>query len=373
MATATVAPPVPDPSLPPYIVHDSKVWKIMRTAGFYGYTPCSVPTNKPWMEWEGGKISLSVWGQILAFFEWSQKEFKSETQVRLYYHRTNKRWATWAYPQRPNGMTTNEIADHPNVAAQRAQFPEPWMLLGTVHHHCTSSAFQSGTDKNNEENQEGIHITVGKIGSEEYDLHARVIVRGVQFDAAWDHWFELPEINLDLPGKIKTQIMEYYLKKPPAADTPFPEAWKTNCEKFVPTQTHMGYGASGYGASGSSIRSGGTISRHEIPFTSDLRSQFSPDETQFMAECRKLMVKENVSHSKMDNIICVVSEPTSLSTDDRKLRDEVQRLATMFHLSSQRIDQLFDCWDFETVLAELDKSPIVRSVTKTGDVTVVTR
>lgn len=344
---ATPAPtPIPDEAYPQYIVHDSKVWRVMRAAGFYGYVPCDVPTQPPWMEWEGGRITLTVWSQILAFFEWSQKEFKSEVQVRLYYNRTTKKWAPWAYPQRPNGMTTNEIADHADVPAQRAQFPDPWMLLGTVHHHCTSGAFQSSVDRNNEETQEGVHITVGKIGSAEYDLHGRVVVKGSHYACSWCDWFEMPVVaDADLPPKIRDLILDFYLKRPPADTVAFPETWKTNCKKFETTYVAL------------SPNHGGivNIGRNEVPFVNDVRTQFCESEIEFMKDAQALMDQSKISHTRLDTIVCATSSTEMLGADDKKLVAIVTEYADKHKVSRQRMDQMLDCWDFAVVLGEINR------------------
>ena len=42
-------------------------------------------------------------------------------------------------------MTVKSNPEHSEFEAQRAQCPD--IMFGTVHHHCSSSAFQSGTDE----------------------------------------------------------------------------------------------------------------------------------------------------------------------------------------------------------------------------------
>ena len=46
-------------------------------------------------------------------------------------------------------------------------------MFGTVHHHCSTSAFQSGTDEADETNREGFHFTIGNLDKEDIDIHFR--------------------------------------------------------------------------------------------------------------------------------------------------------------------------------------------------------
>lgn len=303
------------------------------------------------MEWEGGQIKHALWQQILAFFIWSYKEFKSETQVRLFYHRDSRRWAAWAFPQRPTGMTTNEIADHPDVSLQRAQFPDPWILLGTVHHHCNIGAFQSGTDRSNEDAQEGLHMTVGYLEKDTLDLHGRVIVRNTQYDCGFDHWFELPEVAAALPVKLHDILLKFFLTQPPPADTAFPEQWKTNCIRPAPT-TSMGFHQGRMPVSGGAV----TYPRQLTLVRTDLRAQFTPIELEFMGAVDLLLTQERITQTALDSIMFGDHTTIPLNAKDMELFNEVFKLAAKGGIVKARVDELIDKWDFETVLKEL-KAP----------------
>ena len=54
---------------------------------------------------------------------------------------------------------------------------------GVQQHHCTSSAFQSGTDEADETTREGFHFTVGKLGKDqESEVHARLTLAGIHYE-----------------------------------------------------------------------------------------------------------------------------------------------------------------------------------------------
>ncbi len=350
---------------PPRIAHGGKTYEYFGRSGFSGYVPVlapSLPERKPYMAWVGPKLSWEVWQQVLAFFEWSQNEFKSEVQVRLYCNLTSGRWAAWAFPQEPNGMTTKELPDHAGYADQRAQFRDPWILLGTVHHHCTSGAFQSGTDSNNERSQDGVHITVGKIGSSEYDLHGRVILRSEQFDVDWLQWFSAPGEAANYPPKLREQVVLFFLKAPPPKDTPFPETWKTNCVKnSYATVGFQGSSQSGSASASSATGRGGSGTQSsgeartgtETPIDTNLEGQFTGSEIEFMRSVVALGKAAGLlSHSRLDQL---VNDAKAVDAPDVKLVADVRVEAARLGITRPRTDELIDKWSFDVVIIEIDR------------------
>ncbi len=190
------------------------------------------------MAYTGPKFSVSMWEQILSFFAWTYEECKSESQVRLYVNARLNEWRAWAMPQEHGtGMTAREL-DTPATATQRAQFrdSEGWVYLGTVHHHCASTAFQSSTDKNNETTQDGIHITVGLIDKAIKDIHVRFYQNGCEFEVDLSKFWELSEDELAgaqlMANKYNVKISLHDLAlgqmKSANDDVEFPEQWKRN-------------------------------------------------------------------------------------------------------------------------------------------------
>lgn len=364
MSTTIITPPAaPVVSGPaPVIAHSGKRYEFFNRNGFRGYVEMAepaIPALEPFMSWTGPKISWSVWEQVCAFFEWSQKEFKSEVQVRLYVNHTTSRWAAWAYPQEPNGMTTKELDDHPDYAGQRAQFGRGWELMGTIHHHCTSGAFQSSTDTANERNQDGVHITVGKIGSSEYDLHGRVILRSNQFAINWSQWFNVPDSAVSYPPKLQIDIMNFFLKNPPSAAVSFPEAWKTNCIKPVATRTvyqghHLGPSHStsvGSGVSGVSGVAGGGSDPTSVD--TDLESQFKPNEVVFMRQVITICDRNSkMTHTRLDYIFNEMKPETK---EDITAVEDVRACGLRLGLDDERMCDLIDKWSFTHVCDELDR------------------
>lgn len=230
--------------------------------GFIGDVPSatSIREATPEMRWAGARIPLEVWRQVVAFFQWSQAETKSETQVRLLLNPATGEWKAHAFPQRyGTGMTTKELPDDPSYASQlNEQMANGFVKLGTVHHHCTAGAFQSSVDSADEKEM-GIHVTVGNIGSERHSLHARVSLtipgtlgsdgkmltpaRHAYYQAVLCDWLEVPEAPEAFPDEIREKITEWVLGTPTEEGHPFPAQWATNLikeeVKVWPQQTHF--------------------------------------------------------------------------------------------------------------------------------------
>lgn len=145
-------------------------------------------------QWHGKKIPLAMWKDILAFMKQSYDKFRSETLIFLYYdeNNSNNPWSFWVPPQETAGMTVKSSPDHPTFQSQRALFPDT--MFGTVHHHCSTSAFQSGTDEADEVKREGLHFTVGKLNDvDNIDVHFRMTLAGAHADLPAGSYIEMEE------------------------------------------------------------------------------------------------------------------------------------------------------------------------------------
>jgi hypothetical protein len=154
-----------------------------------------VKATSAMFNWTGPSIDRLEWAAMMAFFEWTYETEKSEAQVRWYVHPQHG-WKCWAFPQKGGtSMTTKEIADHPNAAVQRQQFDPAagWLYFMTVHHHCSTGAFQSGTDHADEVNVDGIHITIGNMDKPNRDIHVRLYIKGHEFKPFMHEWWGIPD------------------------------------------------------------------------------------------------------------------------------------------------------------------------------------
>jgi hypothetical protein len=192
-----------------------------------------VKTAKGALDYQGPKLTPDLWHQVLSFFRWTHKEHQSECQVRLYVNTKLGRWAAWAFPQQARtGMTAKElpVPESPEKARERfaswqSEPSDDWLYFGTVHHHCSASAFQSSTDEQNEWNQDGLHITVGKMDEERHDLHARFYLGGNCFEPDLSLFWEIdPELAEQVPSSIHDELARYQMCEKVTVD--FPDAWR---------------------------------------------------------------------------------------------------------------------------------------------------
>jgi len=160
-----------------YKVHDDEVYEVVESELYTTYNKCAVPTVPSVApKWKGKPIPFQMWKDITDWCVLSYEKFKSETLVFLYYDLNNKNpWSFWIVPQITNGMTVKSDPDSKFFAKERKNFPDT--MFGTVHHHCSSSAFQSGTDHTDELDREGLHFTIGNLDEPfNLDVHLRITI-----------------------------------------------------------------------------------------------------------------------------------------------------------------------------------------------------
>ena len=194
-----------------------------------------IKSGKGRLDYNGPKFSAQMWHQVMSFFRWTNKEMDSESQVRLYVNIKLGRWGAWAFPQEARtGMSAREIAtpETPEQAVERfaSWDSEPsgdWLYFCTVHHHCSASAFQSGTDEENERNQDGLHLTVGRMDAERHDLHARFYLNGNCFTPDLSlFWPVEPELAEKVPATMLDELARFQMCAKVVVD--FPDYWRKN-------------------------------------------------------------------------------------------------------------------------------------------------
>jgi len=225
------------------ITYSGKLFQPEKNDFFTGYKEINIPKIDPNAEWTNGKISEKTWTEILGFFKWSYDRFKGETQIRLFFNTETKEWAAYPYKQQVTygAMTTED--EHDEEA--RALFPDPWVYLGTGHHHCSTSAFQSSVDHEDEANQDGIHFTIGNMDKKQLDFHARISWSGEFFPLPLENWLEIPKWVTNIPMEDERPVL---LKKYMLAnyDYPFPEEWKDQVQKKTTTIHNQWSKSQGY-------------------------------------------------------------------------------------------------------------------------------
>ena len=196
-----------------YVISKNKLHEEVKNKMFTTYKPIELPEYEELTpEWHGKKIPLTMWREILAFMKLSYDELKSETMLFLYYDDTKKQpWSYWIPPQITAGMTVKSNPEHSEFQAQRAQYPD--IMFGTVHHHCSTSAFQSGTDEADETQREGLHFTVGNLNQDcDFDVHFRMTIGNMHSELDADMYIERGpdpfKRNAAISQEVKEEILQ---------------------------------------------------------------------------------------------------------------------------------------------------------------------
>lgn len=319
------------------VKHDGKYWFHVDCDGFRGYRPWNFDAilgietkEKVSIAWVGSQIPISIWHQITAFFEVQFDKTGGEGQVRLFYNPKTGEWKAWAFPQEwSSGMTTKEIADHPDRAKQSEALGADFVCYGSVHHHCRGGAFQSGTDTEDERSQNGLHITVGHIGANEYDLDGRVYFGGIKYNCVWPVWFaatETPEwVNL-LKGKNREDALnliyavnwteaERVLKVPAPKNTLFPKAWIDN---LIKTQWNGGgHNGRTFRSEGSPTYQGGYGSHYGTRQLSCI-----PTPVQFKTTVEALLRESGMPEGTVQSLLEEVGEHGIITTGRAHLEEQ---------------------------------------------------
>lgn len=229
-----------------FVKHNKTIYEVIEAGHWTGLAPAKVQdSTDPVNRWNGGKRTIEQHQQVLAFFEWSFALTKGETMAHWLYSEQDRSWCPIVLPQRGwTGLAVKLLDDHPNkiAAFQRGNGRE---IMGTDHHHCSSGAFQSNVDHNDEKTKEGLHVTIGGVGTAAYSIDARTSFRNNILPVCLSDWYELPEQYSALPQPIADQILRHLLTRPAPEGTQFPDWWKENVikeERIVNTwqQGNMG-------------------------------------------------------------------------------------------------------------------------------------
>lgn len=229
--------------------HNGKLYQKEENEFYEKSKEIELAVQKPELKWKGGKIDYNVWKSIMSFLIWSQNRHKSESMITLFYNTETKVWAPWAFPQETNGMSVSMENESEEFVNQRKNFPDPWVELGSIHHHCNMGAFASGTDKEDEKSRDGLHITIGKLDQAKLDIHYRASFGGTVSETLLETWIQEPDfVQLipDLFPELKKMALEAaLLTKKCHNGQPFPKLWKENFKKkAMPTYPRpiIGYG-----------------------------------------------------------------------------------------------------------------------------------
>ena len=130
----------------------------------------------------------------IKFFRWAMMEFgEVEAFLYLLYNEKTGQWLGKCVEQ----TVAKESVDYDR---KKPKCPKGFKCVGTIHSHNTMRAFQSSTDIEDQKNNHGIHVTVGK-------LHHIVPSFDVCISAMGGHYRVDP--NIMLPEAYQKDTTEY--------------------------------------------------------------------------------------------------------------------------------------------------------------------
>lgn len=236
------------------IIHKNKIYEEIETDFYNTWKELTVIEKEPFLKWKKGKITLEQWEDIKNICEYTNDKFKSECLIRLYFNSKEDKWAMLMHPQTMSGMTVNDTLDTELILS----LGDGWAEAGSVHHHCTAGAFQSSTDESDEMQASGLHITIGKVGNKQYEIHARFREGNSFTDPNLATFFEIPNwLTNDVPADFRYPIFEHLISSKGNPDLSRGD-WISKCKEKVPlhnqwsNQSIMRY--NGYGHSTKTVR-----------------------------------------------------------------------------------------------------------------------
>jgi hypothetical protein len=223
-----------------YIIHEDTLYEEKAGPLVTTYTRFQLPIKEPNPTWNGPRIPWDLWTEMVAWCQVTQEKFKSEALVLLFFDQELQQWSHWYPPQITNGMTVKADESDPDYTEQRKLYPD--LQFGTLHHHCTTGAFASGTDKSDEEDREGLHFTIGHLGSDEHSVHFRFCYQGQCYEGSASSVIEPPEWLKTVPEKYRSDLMKDVIQDPvDASQWDFSEPLK-QIKKTSYNQNGIGFG-----------------------------------------------------------------------------------------------------------------------------------
>lgn len=185
-------------------------YSFVETDDFSGLlkTGVVVPTFK----WTGRKIPRSLWDEVLRFFVANHVKNHSEAVARVYYNRDSDE--PWHFVVHPQKVTTATAKDTLADELLGPLLVNGYEAFGSIHSHSTMSAFQSGTDRSDEQYGNGIHITLGNLDRDILSADLRWSFRGDFFPVDLTDLFDVPCFAMhDDNDRYRDLFMEFYFER----------------------------------------------------------------------------------------------------------------------------------------------------------------
>ena len=197
------------------------------------------------------KIAMRQFAQILTLFREVYKEFHAEANIILHYNKRRKKYRIDVPVQGVTGASVDYVNGEDTY--------KDYIRIGTIHSHANMTAFHSGTDQHDEENWDGLHITLGKMNEEYFDISCSIMSGGERFIVQPEDYIEGVEL-VEYEEKVRYQRYKWiegkqvmlgpdkklgYTCLAPEKDFSFPKKWmdKIDRPKYkAPKYERWGYG-----------------------------------------------------------------------------------------------------------------------------------
>jgi len=218
------------------------------------------------------KITTRQFAQILTLFREVYKKYKAECNVILHYNIKRKRYRIEVPRQDVSGASVDY--------ANGEESYKNYIRIGTIHSHANMTAFHSGTDQSDEEGWDGLHITLGKMDEDYFEISCSVMSSGERFMVNPEDYIEGVElIEYEVQRSYKVYSWEKgkqiekplerklgYITNAPEKDLCHPKKWMDNVDKHIPkaVSRYGGYNYGQYGMYGHNYVPGMYSSRRSI-------------------------------------------------------------------------------------------------------------
>lgn len=119
------------------------------------------------------KIPVETMAKAVMFFRRVYDQHKTESVLLIYYSESENKYRLEA----PIQETSYVSASYKGLSL----LAEGYKNVGSIHSHCDFEAFHSGTDRHDENNFDGIHITLGHIDQPYFTIDSELTVNGNPF------------------------------------------------------------------------------------------------------------------------------------------------------------------------------------------------
>jgi hypothetical protein len=303
---------------PEFMTDGKEFFVVFSTPLVTGYMPVPIPKASPILHWHGPKIDLATsWYPALRFM---QEHHRHEVVLRLFMTRDRSEILIFPLTQiYGTGMSVKE-----EITKEEREWwaAEGLIEAGTVHSHCEAGAFASGTDTDDERARDGLHMTIGKLKSSQFDIHARMtwtipgeerdgqIIRAAQTttqSADLSEWFHMPPHVVQFIAaepELEDSVIKYMLTKPPPKTLAYPEPWKTKLiERRLSTMPSM--------VPHESMAMWGSNMQRELSMADDIPSSKKKERAGASREERKQFLDNTVLWDTWQEVMDLINQSTA--------------------------------------------------------------